>query len=103
MSIKPFSVHFIRRDFPNLQINVRGRPLTYLDNAATTMKPQVVIDAVNRHYSEGVSNIHRGVHYLSEQATNAYEQSREKIRRFINAKSVKEIQTLLAEQNIFFR
>lgn len=91
MSINPFSVNSIRSDFPNLHIKVRGRPLTYLDNAATTLKPQVVIDTVNHHYSEGVSNIHRGVHFLSERATDAYEQSREKIRVFINAKSVKEI------------
>jgi len=91
MTTSKFSVNFIRSDFPNLHIKVRGQPLTYLDNAATTLKPQVVIDTVNCHYSEGVSNIHRGVHYLSERATDAYEQSREKIRAFINAKSVKEI------------
>ena len=80
-----------RRDFPILQRQMRGKPLVYLDNAATSQKPQAVIDAITNYYEKLNSNVHRGVHQLSEMATAAYEGSREKIRQFINAASTKEI------------
>ena len=80
-----------RRDFPILQQQVHGKPLVYLDNAATSQKPQVVIDAVADYYEKLNANVHRGVHQLSELATAAYEGAREKLRRFINAASLKEI------------
>ncbi|MBI4527619.1 MAG: cysteine desulfurase [Deltaproteobacteria bacterium] len=86
-----FDVRRIREDFPILKRRVHGRPLVYLDNAATSQKPQVVIDALTRYYAEENSNIHRGVHFLSEQATNAYESARAKARDFINAKEAREI------------
>ncbi|MGH8378725.1 MAG: SufS family cysteine desulfurase, partial [Gammaproteobacteria bacterium] len=80
-----------RRDFPILQRQVHGKPLVYLDNAATSQKPQAVIDAITEYYRQTNSNVHRGVHQLSELATAAYEGAREKVRRFINATSTKEI------------
>jgi cysteine desulfurase/selenocysteine lyase len=86
-----FNVQELRQDFPNLALKVYGKPLVYLDNAATTLKPQSVIDAVSNHYAHGTSNVHRGVHFLSEQATKAYEDSRELVRKFLNAKSTQEI------------
>ncbi len=88
---KEFDVEKFRKDFPILKQKVYGKPLVYLDNAATTQKPQSVIDAVNQFYSEENSNIHRGVFCLSEQATRRYESARHKIQKFINAKSEKEI------------
>jgi len=81
----------IRADFPILTQQVHGVPLVYLDNAATTQKPQAVIAALDRYYREYNSNIHRGVHTLSEVATQAYEDARSKVRNFINAASTKEI------------
>ena len=87
----PFDVERIREDFPILKQDIRGKPLVYLDNAATSQKPQVVIDTLTRYYTTENSNIHRGVHYLSEQATQDYEDSRGKIRRFINASDEREI------------
>jgi cysteine desulfurase/selenocysteine lyase len=81
----------VRADFPILSRTVHGKPLVYLDNAATTQKPQCVIDALVRFYTEDCSNIHRGVHELSERATAAYEQTRSRIRRFINAAEEREI------------
>lgn len=75
----------IRAQFPILQTQARGRPLVYLDNAATTQKPRAVIDSLVKYYEESNSNIHRGVHYLSEKATEEYEAVREVIRRFLNA------------------
>lgn len=84
-------VEAIRKDFPILARKVHGKPLVYLDNGATSQKPQTVIDAVSRYYAEENSNIHRGVHYLSERATAAYEEAREKIKRFINAPKTQEI------------
>jgi cysteine desulfurase/selenocysteine lyase len=81
----------IRADFPILRQKVHGKPLVYLDNGATSQKPQIVIDTLNRYYSEENSNIHRGVHFLSERATEAYETARRKIRSFLNAKSDQEI------------
>jgi cysteine desulfurase/selenocysteine lyase len=86
-----FDVEGIRRDFPILRRTVRGRPLVYLDNAATTQKPQVVIDRIVRYYTEENSNVHRGVHYLSEVATAAYESARTTVKRFLNARDEKEI------------
>lgn len=86
-----FDVQKIRQDFPNLAVSVRGKKLVYLDNAATTFKPKSVIEATNRHYTTGVANIHRGVHYLSEMATEEYEQARAKIRDFIHASDLSEI------------
>lgn len=81
----------IRKDFPILHQRIHGKALCYLDNAATTQKPQLVIDTEYRYYTEINSNIHRGVHYLSEAATAAYENARIKIKDFLNAKSEKEI------------
>jgi cysteine desulfurase/selenocysteine lyase len=81
----PFDIGRIRDDFPILRQSVRGKPLVYLDNAATSQKPQSVIDAITRFYAEENANIHRGVHYLSERATVAYDEVREKVARFINA------------------
>ena len=80
-----FDVERVRRDFPILQQQVHGKPLVYLDNAATTQKPQVVIDAIAGYYSGDNANVHRGVHRLSERATEAYEGAREKVRGFFNA------------------
>ena len=86
-----FDVESIRRDFPILSTKVRGKPLVYLDNAATTQKPRQVIERLDRYYSEENSNIHRGVHYLSELATDEYEKARRTIRDFLGASSEKEI------------
>ena len=84
-------VERVRGDFPILRQQVRGKPLVYLDNAATSQKPQAVIDAVTRFYTAENANIHRGVHFLSERATEAYDQVREKVARFVNATSSREI------------
>jgi len=81
----------LRRDFPILQRRVHGKPLVYLDNAATTQKPQQVIDRLVRYYSEENANIHRGVHLLSVEATDAYDAARETVRRFINAADAREV------------
>ncbi len=86
-----FDVHAIRRDFPILQEQVNGRSLVWLDNAATTQKPQSVIDRLSYFYQHENSNIHRAAHELAARATDAYEASREAVRRFINAPSVDEI------------
>jgi cysteine desulfurase/selenocysteine lyase len=80
-----------KRDFPLLSVRVHGKPLVYLDNAATSQKPSTVIEAEARYYETINSNVHRGVHHLSEMATAAYEDAREKTRRFINAASVREV------------
>ncbi len=84
-------VERVRRDFPALHQEVRGRPLVYLDNAATAHKPQVVLETIQRYYAMDYSNVHRGVHWLSERATEAYEAAREKVRAFINAPDRREI------------
>ncbi|MBI2340217.1 MAG: cysteine desulfurase [Deltaproteobacteria bacterium] len=81
----------MRRDFPVLQQQVYGKPLVYLDNAATSQAPQAVIDAMNRFYLEYRSNVHRGVYHLSERATEAYEGTRVKVRKFLNVASDREI------------
>ncbi|MCM3878961.1 MAG: cysteine desulfurase [Vicinamibacterales bacterium] len=86
-----FDVQRIRRDFPILTQRIHGKPLVYLDNAATTQKPQAVIDAMVRSYAEDNANIHRGVHLLSERATQAYEEARVKIQKFLNAPNAREI------------
>ena len=85
-----FDVARIREDFPILKELVNGKPLVYLDNAATTQKPQAVIDALVNYYMTENSNVHRGVHTLSQRATDAYEEAREKVRQFINAADDKE-------------
>lgn len=87
----PIPVEGCRFHFPLLRREVNGKPLVYLDNAATSQKPQVVIDAIMKYYHEENSNIHRGVHYLSTKATEAYEQARVKVQHFINAHTTKEI------------
>ena len=82
----------IRRDFPILERTVRGGlPLSYLDNAASSQRPRAVIDAMSRYYEQSHANVHRGVHLLSQEATDLFEGAREKVRRFINARSLKEI------------
>jgi cysteine desulfurase/selenocysteine lyase len=85
------AVRGCRHHFPLLRQRVNGKALVYFDNAATSQKPQVVIDAIMRYYEEENSNIHRGVHFLSEQATQAYEAARVKVQRFLNAAHEKEI------------
>ena len=86
-----YDVHAIRNDFPILARDVRGKKLVYLDNAATTQKPRQVIDRLVRYYTEENSNVHRGVHFLSELATLEYENARGVVQRFIRARSEKEI------------
>ncbi len=81
----------IRKDFPILSMQVHNQPLAYLDNGATTQKPQCVIDSITKCYTETNSNIHRGVHYLSEQSTEAYEEARRTVQKFINAKYSHEV------------
>ena len=81
----------VRGDFPILRQRVNGKPLVYLDNAATSQKPQAVIDAMNRYYLEENSNIHRGVHFLSDKATQSYEAARTAIARFINAPAPRQV------------
>jgi cysteine desulfurase/selenocysteine lyase len=89
--VTTYPIHRIRRDFPILARNARGHKLVYLDNAATTQKPQQVIDRIVRYYTQENSNVHRGVHYLSEIATIEFENARGTVQRFINAKDVKEV------------
>jgi cysteine desulfurase/selenocysteine lyase len=86
-----FDVRKIREDFPILRQKVHGKPLVYLDNAATSQKPQAVIDALLRFYLQDCANIHRGVYLLSERATQAYEDARVKLQRFLNAAQSREI------------
>ncbi|MEJ6783213.1 cysteine desulfurase [Aminobacter sp. Piv2-1] len=86
-----YDVEAIRRDFPILSRQVYGKPLVYLDNGASAQKPQVVIDTVNHAYSNEYANVHRGLHFLSNAATEAYEKARESARRFLNAGSAEEI------------
>ena len=86
-----YDVRAIRRDFPILQMTVHGKPLVYLDNAATSQKPQVVIDRMVQYYEAENANIHRGVHFLSEKATHEYERSRVKVKGFLNARDAHEI------------
>lgn len=89
--MKEFDVERIRKDFPTLSVQVNGKPLVYLDNAATTHKPLPVLDAMKDYYYKFNANPHRGAHYLGVLATEMYENAREKIREFINARSTREI------------
>src|SRR5262250_1342071 len=84
-------VGHLREDFPILAQLVRGKPLVYLDNAATTQKPRAVIEAIRQYYATENANIHRGVHYLSELATRDYEDARARVQRFLNAAESNEI------------
>jgi cysteine desulfurase / selenocysteine lyase len=86
-----FDPERVRREFPILEQRVHGKPLVYLDSAATAQKPRAVIDAEVRYYREDNANVHRGVHLLSERATQAYEGAREKVRRFIGAAEAREV------------
>ena len=86
-----WDVERVRKDFPALHQRVHGKPLVYLDNAATSQKPQAVIDALVAYYSLENSNVHRGVHLLSEKATQAYEEARVRVQRFLNAAEAREI------------
>jgi cysteine desulfurase/selenocysteine lyase len=88
---RSFDVNKVRPDFPILKEKARGRKLVYLDNAATSQKPKAVIDAIVRYYEHDNANIHRGVHYLSEKATEDFEAARKAVQRFINAKQANEI------------
>ena len=90
-TVGDFDVRKIRQDFPVLDQLVNGKPLVYLDNAATSQKPQVVIDALVNYYATENSNVHRGVHTLSQRATTHYEEARGKVRQFINAADDREI------------
>ena len=87
----PFDVRRIRADFPILGQQVQGRPLVYLDNGATAQKPRAVIDALSHYYTDQNANVHRGVHHLSQIATDAYEAARRKVATFINAATDREI------------
>jgi cysteine desulfurase/selenocysteine lyase len=91
MSGSKYDVAKVRADFPILNQEVRGRPLVYLDSAASAQKPQAVIDAISRFYTHDNANVHRGVHTLSERATAAFEGAREKVAHFLHARSDKEI------------
>src|SRR5208282_6275724 len=86
-----FDVRKIREDFPILKQKMHGKPLVYLDNAATSQKPQAVIDALVQYYTQYNANIHRGVYLLSERSTQAYEDARVKLQRFMNAAESREI------------
>jgi cysteine desulfurase/selenocysteine lyase len=86
-----FDVHRVRQDFPILKQKVHGKPLVYLDNAASTQKPRAVLDALRRYYEEDNSNNHRGVHTLSERATRKYEDARATVQRFLGAREAREI------------
>ncbi|OCC06187.1 segregation protein B [Labrys sp. WJW] len=88
---RPFDANSVKRDFPILQTQVHGKPLIWLDNAATTQKPQAVIDRLSHFYEHENSNIHRAAHALAARATDAYEGAREKVRRFLNAGSTRDI------------
>jgi cysteine desulfurase/selenocysteine lyase len=90
-SAQTLDVERLRRDFPILSRQINGRPLCYLDNAASSQRPQAVIDTISDYYETSHANVHRGVHWLSQHATELYENSREKVRGFLNALSAREI------------
>ena len=90
-SSAPLDIEAIRRDFPVLAREVNGKPLCYLDNAASSQRPRAVIDAISRYYETSHANVHRGVHRLSQEATDLFEGARETLRRFVNARSTREI------------
>ena len=87
----PYDVEAIRRDFPILARQVHGKPLVYLDNGASAQKPKVVLDTIQHAYAQEYANVHRGLHFLSNAATDAYEKARESVRRFLNAPSTDNI------------
>src|SRR5262245_58169565 len=86
-----YDVGRIRADFPILAMQVYGKPLVYLDNAASAQKPRMVLERLERAYTSEYANVHRGLHYLANAATEAYEEAREKVRRFLNASRPEEI------------
>src|SRR5438128_12699017 len=86
-----YDVAQVRKDFPALDLKVYGKPLVYLDNAASAQKPKAVLDRIQKAYTQEYANVHRGLHYLANAATEAYEDARETVRRFINAPSTQEI------------
>src|SRR3954467_4425621 len=86
-----YDVHRIRADFPALAMQVYGKPLVYLDNAASAQKPRIVLDRLMRAYTSEYSNVHRGLHYLANAATEGYEGAREKARAFLNPSQPREI------------
>src|SRR5271165_1863204 len=86
-----YDVGRIREDFPILGMQVHGKPLVYLDNAASAQKPKAVLDRLHEAYTSEYANVHRGLHYLANAATEAYEGAREKVRAFLNAESSDEI------------
>jgi cysteine desulfurase/selenocysteine lyase len=88
---REFDVARVRQDFPLLGITAHGKPLVYLDSAATSQKPRQVLETLDRYYREGNANIHRGLYQLSQEATEAHDQAREKVRRWLNAASTKEV------------
>ncbi len=90
-SLSDIQIEEIRKDFPILSTRIYGKQIIYFDNGATTQKPLVVIDAISEFYREKNSSVHRGVHYLSDRSTEAYEQARDAVRKFINARSTNEI------------
>ncbi|TIW94826.1 MAG: aminotransferase class V-fold PLP-dependent enzyme, partial [Mesorhizobium sp.] len=87
----PYDVEAVRSDFPILSREVYGKPLVYLDNGASAQKPRAVLDAIQHAYSQEYANVHRGLHFLSNAATDAYEKARETVRRFLNAPSTDNI------------
>jgi len=89
--IKSFDVHKIRADFPTLHQQIHGKPLVYFDNAATSQKPKVVIEKLQEYYQETNSNVHRGIHFLSQKATDEYEITRHKVQALLNAKHLHEV------------
>ena len=91
-----YNVEEIRTDFPILARTVYGKPLVYLDNGATTQKPRCVVDAITDEYYSVNANVHRGVHFLSQQATELHEAGRETVRRFINARSTRAVSRMLS-------
>ena len=91
MKKRPFEIDKIRADFPILSREINGKPLVYLDNAATTQKPDIVIESIKHFYTYENANIHRGLHFLSELATGAYETARLKVKEYLNALSASEI------------
>ena len=91
VSNTPYDVEAIRRDFPILSREVYGKPLVYLDNGASAQKPQIVLDTIQHAYGMEYANVHRGLHFLSNAATDAYEKARETVRRFLNAPSVDQV------------
>ena len=91
MTAPPLNWSALRADFPILDQQVHGHPLVYLDNAATSQKPRAVIDALVRYYERDNANVHRGIHELSNRSTSAFEAARERVVRFIGARSNEEI------------